>query len=116
MRGTITAAVIQAAQQSGVTGDFLNLLLGAGGAGFLAAAYKGIKDFREGSWRRQDGAVADLEKWRHTSDEAREWETTMGEYWRSRAGDFEHVIRTGMGPEFVPPAPPLPVRQKEKER
>ena len=114
MRATVTAAVIQAAQQSGVTGDFLNLLLGAGGAGFLAAAYKGIKDFREGSWRRQDGAVADLERWRRTADDAREWETTMGEYWHARAGDLEHIIRTGMGAEAVPPSKPLPVRQKEK--
>lgn len=43
------------------------------------------------------GAVADLERWRQASDDAREWEAANGQYWRQRAGGLEHVIRTQLG-------------------
>ncbi len=102
---------------AGTASDFLNALLGAGGAAFLAAAYKGIKDYREGTWRRQDGAVADLEKWRRAADDAREWEAVQHQWWRGRAGTLEHVIRTSLGAEQLPPREePYPVRPQEAPR
>lgn len=90
--------------------DLLNALLGAGGVGFIAAAYKGVKDYRKGTWQRQDGAIADLEKWRKSADDAREWEQLQGEYWHNWAGTLEHVVRTELGPEALPVKEPYPVR------
>ena len=97
--------------------DLLTGLLGAGGLGFVAALYKGIKDYREGTWRRRDGAVADLEKWRVSSDNARkaavsdrDWEAIQGRHWYTRAGDLEHVIRVELGPEKIPADQPFPIR------
>ena len=96
--------------------DLLNALLGAGGLGFVAAVYKGIKDYREGTWRRRDGAVADLEKWRKSADAARrradedrDWEALQGQYWFARSGDLERVIRVHLGPEHLPTKEPFPV-------
>ena len=98
--------------------DLLTGLLGAGGLGFVAALYKGVKDYREGTWKRRDGAVADLEKWRVSSDDARraavcdrDWEAAQGRHWFTRAGDLEHVIRVELGPERIPVEHPFPVRQ-----
>ena len=97
--------------------DLLNALLGAGGVGFVAAAYKWIKDYREGTWRRHDGAVADLEKWRksaddarRSADDARSWEAAQGHYWYNRASDLERIIRVNLGADHLPPEEPFPVQ------
>ena len=99
------------------TTDLINAILGAGGVGFLTMAYKGIKQYREGTWRRHDGAVADLEKWRKSADDARkhsdddrEWEAVQGRYWFQYSGDLEHVIRVDLGADHLPVKKPFPVR------
>lgn len=116
----ITAAIYAAVAADtaglGVTSDFIKLCLGAGGAGAITAGYKALKDFRDSSGKRSDGAVADLEKWRRNSDNARErsearadYEAGMGRYWRDWAGTLEHVIRTSLPPEALPVQPPMPL-------
>ena len=95
-----------------VTSDLLNALLGAGGVGFMAALYRGVKDYREGTWRHRDGAVADLEKWRKSSDEARQWEQIQGEYWHNWAADLEYIVRTKLGEGALPVKDPFPIRHE----
>lgn len=103
--------------ETGASSDLLNALLGAGGVGFIAALWKGVKDYREGTWRRRDGAVADLENWRKSadaarklSDDERDWEAIQGRYWFLRAGDLERVIRVDLGVDHLPVAEPFPAR------
>ena len=97
------------------TTDILNLLLGAGGIAFLTAVYKGIKDYREGTWKRRDGMVADLDKWREAADDAREWEAMQHQWWRDFAGRCVYVITTKLGPDALPPKEPYPVRPGERK-
>lgn len=93
--------------------EILNLLLGAGGVAFVAACYKVVKDYREGTWRRQDTAVADLERWRAAADDAREWAELQHQWWRYRAGRLEYVIMVNLGPDYIPPPEPYPVRPQQ---
>lgn len=90
--------------------DLLNAFLGGGLVAFIAALYKVVEGWREGTWRRQDHAYADLEKWRKDADDAREWEALQHQWWRQRAGRLEWVILVNLGPEKVPPAEPYPTR------
>ena len=97
--------------------DLLTALLGAGGVGFIGMAYKAVKDYREGTWKRRDGAVADLEKWRQSADDARhtaesdrDWEATQGRYYYNYSGDLERVIRVELGEPRLPIKPPFPIR------
>lgn len=95
--------------------EILNLLLGAGGVAFIAAVYKVVKDWREGTWRRQDDAVADLERWRSAADDAREWEAVQHQWWRAWAGRLEYVILTRLGSSELPRREPYPTKPNTKE-
>jgi hypothetical protein len=90
--------------------EVLNIVLGAGGVAFLYAVGKVVKDYREGSWRRNDTAVADLEKWRRDADDAREWCESQHQWWRSWAGRLEWVILTRLGPNALPKRDEYPVK------
>lgn len=96
-------------------GEILNLLLGAGGMAFIASLYKVIKDFREGTWRRHDTAVADLERWRKSADNAREWAEVQHQWWRERAGRLEYVILTKLGASELPTKEPYPIHPKDPD-
>ena len=89
--------------------DALNLLLGAGGAAFLTAVYKAYKDIREGTWKRRDNAVADLERWRDENDSKRHTAETREDAWRAFAGDCEHLLRVN-GIE-IPPSKPANIAE-----
>lgn len=93
--------------------QWINVLFGAGAAGTIGALYKGIKEFREGSWRRKDSAVADLERWRRQADDAREWEALQHQWWRDYAGRLVFVITSVLGPEKLPKKPPYPKHPAE---
>lgn len=94
--------------------DFLQLLLGAGGVAFLTAVFKAFKEWREGSWRRRDAAVADLERWRDDNDNRRRTAEDERDGWRAYAGDLEHLLRVnGIA---VPPGKPVALVQSEDAR
>jgi len=95
--------------------EWLNLILGGGFVATIGAVYKGLKEYREGSWRRKDSAVADLERWRKQSDDAREWEAVQHQWWRSWAGRLEYKITSTLGPEALPTKEPYPTHPKDKE-
>jgi hypothetical protein len=95
------------------TADIWNLLLGGGAVAFVTGLYKVWKDVREGTWRRQDTAIADLEKWRRDADDAREWEALQHQWWRNRAGRLEYIILTLLGPDKLPKSEPYPVRPQQ---
>jgi hypothetical protein len=101
------------ADSSQQASDILNIVLGAGGVGFLYACAKVFNSWREGTWRRNDTAVADLERWRATSDDAREWEALQHQWWRQWAGRLEYKITSTLGPEALPPKEPYPVKPEE---
>jgi hypothetical protein len=90
--------------------DLLNIVLGAGGVGFVYACAKVITAWREGTWRRKDSAVADLEKWRRDADDAREWEAVQHEWWRQWAGRLEYTVTSQLGHGALPPKDPYPQR------
>lgn len=96
--------------------EALNLLLGAGGIAFVAGIYKVVKDYREGTWLRQDHAVADLERWRAKADDSREWEAAQHAWWRYWAGRLEYVILTKLGAESLPEKEPYPARPQSASR
>ena len=113
----IAALLAAAGDSTEITGTVVTALLSGGGVAAIVAAAKAIKEFRQGSRKFQTDAVADLEKWRRDSDDAREaeaaradWEALMGRYWRDWAGTCEHQIRVGQGSDALPTQPPLPVR------
>lgn len=98
------------------TTDWITALVGAGAAGTVAALYRGIKDYREGSWRRSDSAVADLERWRQQSDDAREWEALQHLWWRDYAGRLVFIIITKLGAEELPVKEPYPEHPGKKDK
>jgi len=88
--------------------DLVNLLLGGGLVGTIAALYKGLESFRQGSWNRKDSAVADLERWRRQADDVREWESLQHQWWRDYAGRLVFIIVSKLGHEYLPPKEPYP--------
>jgi hypothetical protein len=90
--------------------SILIALFSAGGVAFLTACYRAFRDWREGTWKRRDSAVADLEKWRRDADDAREWEALQHQWWRGRAGRLEYVILTNLGQDALPEKEPYPTR------
>jgi hypothetical protein len=96
--------------------DVLNIVLGAGGVGFVYACAKVFTAWREGTWRRNDSAVADLEKWRKTADDAREWEAAQHAWWRQWAGRLEYTVTSRLGFEALPPKDQYPRRPEEEAK
>lgn len=106
-------AAADSAQQ---TTDLLNIVLGAGGVGFLFAVAKVVTAWREGTWKRNDTAVADLERWRADANDEREWEALQHQWWRQWAGRLEYKIVSTLGHKALPerePYPTKPVGKKE---
>jgi hypothetical protein len=99
-----------AAETQASTIDLLNIILGAGGIGFVYAMAKVFTAWREGTWRRNDSAVADLEKWRRDANDEREWEALQHQWWRGWAGRLEYRITSRLGPEALPEKEPYPTR------
>lgn len=95
---------------------WLDILLGAGGAGTIYAAYKSIKDWRESTWKHSGTAISDLERWRRNADESREWEAAQHQWWRDRAAELEYLLITHLGTEMLPEKPPYPERPSFAER
>lgn len=97
----------------GMAEDLLPAILGAGGAGFIAACVQAYRSFKDGAEAREARAVANLERWREGA-EARaerlekklETERRWGNYWRLWAGMLEYVIVKAGLP--LPPRPPEP--------
>lgn len=75
------------------TTNALQLLLGAGGLAFMSALWKATREWREGSWKRRDSAVADLERWRDDNDRKRREAEEREDWWRAYAGDCENLLR-----------------------
>lgn len=87
-----------------------------GGAAVLTALFKGVNGWRAGAARTEARAIQNLEKyrddadWRATVAEHREsYKSDLADYWRARAGNAEHVIRTSLGEPQIPPIDPIPV-------
>ena len=87
------------------TTSALQLLLGAGGLAFVGALWKAIREWREGSWKRRDSAVADLERWRDDNDRMRRKAEEREDEWRGYAGDCENLLRINGIP--IPPSKPV---------
>lgn len=104
-----------AAETGQQTVDVLNLVLGAGGVTFFIACAKVFTAWREGTWKRNDSAVADLERWRKDSDREREWEAAQHSWWRQWAGRLEYKITSTMGYEALPPKEPYPVKPPQDD-
>jgi len=119
----LTLAALMTATAGGsteITGTVVTALLSGGGVAAIVAGAKAVREFRQGSRKFATDAVADLERWRRDSDDAREaetaraeWEALMGRYWRNWSGTLEHAIRAGTGVD-LPVQPPLPSRQVTK--
>jgi hypothetical protein len=94
------------------TRDILLIVFSAGGAAFIAAGWKAIKEWQDGSWTRREKAISDLERWRRESDDTREWEAVQHQWWRGWAGRLEYVILQRLGESALPQRPPYPVREE----
>lgn len=90
--------------------EVINIVLGAGGVAFMTLATRFFIEWREGTWKHQDTAIDDLEKWRSDADDAREWAEIQHQWWRARAGRLEWVILVKLGPDYVPKAEPYPTK------
>lgn len=91
-------------------------IFSAGGAAAIGAFAKGINGWRAGVSRKEARAIQNLEKYRDEADWRAAQEAhrssyyqDLAEYWRSRAGDAEHKIRTEWGADQIPPHTLAPV-------
>lgn len=98
--------------------DILPIVLGAGGAGFIAALAQAWSAYRHGAEAREAKAIANLERWRDEADARAisylrdiERERRWGAYWRSWAGALEYRM-TAAGIE-LPPRPMVPDERSE---
>lgn len=89
----------------------LPLILGAGGAGFLAALTQAVAAWRAGTDTREARAVANLERWRDEADQrATRLQAELDaqhrrlDTWRAWAGSLEYALNTTGVP--LPPRPP----------
>lgn len=87
-----------------------------GGAAVITALSKGINGWRAGAARTEARAIQNLEKYRDEADWRAEvaehraaYRQEVAEYWRARAGNAEHKIRTTWGESEIPPHGPEPV-------
>lgn len=87
-----------------------------GGAAVITALFKGINGWRMGAARTEARAIQNLERYRedadwraHVAEHRESYRSDLVDYWRARAGNAEHLIRTRLGEKEVPPADPLPV-------
>lgn len=71
----------------------LTLLLGAGGTTFILAAVRGWNALRSGAVARRRDAIADLERWRDESDEARRLEAMDKTYLLGVVGGLRYQLR-----------------------
>jgi hypothetical protein len=93
--------------------DVVKVLLSAGGLASFAAVWKGVNEWRDGTWKRRSSALADLERWRDESDDARRmadynrvWaETLLG---HARAYIATLIYTLNLNGIKVPPEPKLP--------
>lgn len=96
--------------------DLLPVILGAGGAGFIAAATQAYSAWRSGAEARESKALRNLERWRDEADRRAELYLTQldherrwGSYWRQWAGTLEYALRqAGIDLPPRPPEPPPP--------
>lgn len=97
--------------------DVLIALLGAGGAGSLAILAKGIKEWRAGSWIRQDKAVNNLHEWFDEVDNEREWQALQHSWWRDWGSRLEYELTSrGLPLPKKERYPSKPKPQSDKER
>lgn len=87
-----------------------------GGAAVVTALFKGINGWRAGAARTEARAIQNLEKYRDdadwradVADHRRAYAEDTSDYWRARAGNAEHKIRTALGEDAIPPTGPVPV-------
>ena len=95
---------------AGGSSEFLNLALGGGGAVVIGAVFTGVKAIMAGSRTNVREAISDLEKWRHDSDDAREWEAIQHLWWRDWAGKLAYALTTRAGAEALPSKEPYPIK------
>ena len=97
--------------------DVLPIILGAGGAGFIAAVVQALSSWRNGVEQREGRAVANLERWRVEADDRADRRQALLEtqyeavrYWRSWAGHLEYLLEAAGQPvpERPTPYPPAP--------
>ncbi len=95
--------------------EFLAVILGGGAAAMVTAIVQAYRSIKDGSRVAEKDAVADLEKWRSTSDSRRALAERKYDYWRSVAGSMEYVIRSRLGDEAMPPRGPEPKDDEEDD-
>jgi hypothetical protein len=89
---------------------WLTVILAPGAAGFVWVLFKGLDLWRNNTSAQEARAIKNLERYAEREAYRADRNQDLLDYYRNRAGHLEWVIRTtpGMGPDMVPPAPPLP--------
>lgn len=98
-------------------GETIKYLLGAGGLLFLTAIGGAIKWVYDGVNRREDKVETQTRNWQRATVDRATWEAKQHDWWRERAGDLEHVIRTheSLGPAALPDKRPYPKRPRNPD-
>jgi hypothetical protein len=98
-------------------GDMVQLLLGAGGVAFLAAIGGAIKWIADGASRREDKVETQTRRWQRETVNRATWEAKQHDWWRERAGELEHIIRShpALGPSELPEKRPYPKRPRSSD-
>lgn len=98
-------------------GEAVKYLLGAGGLAFLTAIGAAIKFVYDGVSRREDKIETQTRRWQRDTVNRATWEAKQHDWWRERAGDLEHVIRTheALGPSALPEKRPYPKRPRSSD-
>lgn len=95
--------------------EILAIILGGGAAAMVTACVAAYRSIKDGSRVAEKDAVADLEKWRATSDDRREQAEIERDYWRLWAGQLVYKITSTWGPDELPQQPPMPEFQKSSD-
>jgi len=96
--------------------DWVQVFLGAGGLAFLGAIGAAIKWVASGVSRREDKVETQTRRWQRETVDRATWEAKQHDWWRERAGDLEHVIRSheSLGPSALPEKRPYPKRPRSR--
>jgi hypothetical protein len=89
-------------------------IFSVGGAGALTVIIKGLDNWRSGASAKEARAIQNLERYREEALQERDFEHTLKEYWRDRAGNAEFKIRNEWGSEHLPEIAPIPKKSDLK--
>jgi hypothetical protein len=95
--------------------DVWKFVFGGGLTAFILGLGKLAQWLSNRAAVREDKLEKQVERWQGRLERSARWEGKQHDYWRAYAGDCEHIIRTRLGEDALPPRKPYPQQPRDPE-